>query len=116
MFCQRLERMLSESRGIEVIGSAQDSNVILREIDRLRPDVLLLDIHLFGGSGLGILRQVKGKKWAVYVAMLTGDDSRLYREKCLNAGADYVLYKPEAQEKAKEILSTLLQLFPSANP
>ena len=114
MICQRLAHKLSELEGVEIIGCARDPNTALGEIGRLRPHVVLLDVHLFRGNGLEILRKVKHEKWALFVLMLTGDASVKYHEKCAKAGADYILYKPNAPEKAKEILSGLLDLLNSS--
>ncbi|HYK87773.1 MAG TPA: response regulator [Acidobacteriota bacterium] len=114
MFCRRLERMLSELKKTEILGSVQDPTEAVREIGRLRPDVLLLDIHLFSGKGLEILKRVRRERWALFVLIFSDDVSRQYRDRCVRAGADYVLYKPEAQDKAREILTELLNLLDSA--
>jgi len=39
--------------GLEVVGEAADVDSAVREVQRLRPDVVLLDVHLPGGQGGG---------------------------------------------------------------
>jgi two-component system response regulator DevR len=107
-FSQRLEHMLSELPSVEIIGSTQDPRAAMQRICELRPDVVILDIHLFGGSGLDLLKMVKRERWASFIMMLTTDASDQYRKKCIEAGADCLLYKPNAQKNAKEILQALL--------
>ena len=100
--------MLSELADVELIGSTQDPRIALQQICELRPDVVILDIHLFGGTSLDMLKMVKRQKWVSFIMMLTSEASDQYRKKCIKAGADWLLYKPNAQQNAKEILQALL--------
>lgn len=43
----------------EVVGLAHTGEAALREVDRLRPDLVLLDIHLPDMSGVDVLRAVR---------------------------------------------------------
>ncbi len=114
LFSRRLKQMLSGIAGVEIIGSSSDPATALDEIGKLRPDVLMLDVHLFRGGALEILAKVKQEGWAFRVLMLTDDISRQYQDRCRKAGADFLLYKPDAQEKAKEILTGLIDHIDSA--
>jgi DNA-binding NarL/FixJ family response regulator len=44
--------------GIEVVGDAGTIEQAVREIRELRPDVVLLDVHMPGGGGAEVIRQV----------------------------------------------------------
>ena len=48
----------SRSAGVEVVGEAADVDEAVRELLRLRPDVVLLDVHLPGGGGAEVMRRV----------------------------------------------------------
>jgi DNA-binding NarL/FixJ family response regulator len=50
---------LDEAAGgtIEIVGEAQDAPGAIAVIAELRPDVVLLDVHLPGGGGLEVLRR-----------------------------------------------------------
>jgi len=50
--------MLLRGTGYEVLGRARNVAEANREIARLKPDLLLLDVNLPDGSGLDVLRRV----------------------------------------------------------
>jgi two-component system response regulator YesN len=45
--------------GIEVVGEAADGEEALRLVERLQPDVLMLDVELPGLSGLEVVRRLR---------------------------------------------------------
>ena len=77
--------VLLRDTGYEVVGMAGTGEAALDEIERLRPDILLLDIQMPGGSGLEVLRQLRADKSPVGVILLTAgvDDSALLEAKAL---------------------------------
>ena len=58
-FRARVRRTL-EAEGYQVIGEAADAAGGLAEARRLRPDVVLLDVHLPDRSGIEIARELSG--------------------------------------------------------
>ena len=77
--------VLLRDTGYEVVGMAGTGEAALQDIARLRPDILLLDIQMPGGSGLEVLRQLRADKSAVRVILLTAgvDDTALMEAKAL---------------------------------
>lgn len=69
----------------EIVGTAGTGEAALREIERLAPDILLLDLQMPGGSGMDVLRRVRAGKSAVRVVLLTAgiDDMALLEAKAL---------------------------------
>lgn len=53
-----LKRMLSQARGIEVVGLATDGLEAVHMAARLKPDVITLDVEMPRLDGLGFLRRV----------------------------------------------------------
>jgi DNA-binding NarL/FixJ family response regulator len=43
---------------VEVLGEAADADTAVAAIERLRPEVVLLDVHLPGGGGAEVMRRV----------------------------------------------------------
>lgn len=101
---ERLVTMLSELKDIEIVGQAQDAHEAIDFIQTLRPDVVILDIRMPGGSGMEVLPKIKQDNYDPIVIMLTNYPFPAYRKKCLAVGADYFLDKATDYEKIIEVL------------
>lgn len=107
---QRLKRMLADLKEIEVMGEAADAAEATEAIHVAKPDVVLLDIHLLGGSGIEVLENVKKDQPAPAVIILTNYPYPQYRKKCLDAGADYFFVKSTEFDKVVPALQQLIEL------
>ncbi len=69
----------------DIVGTAGSGEAALAEIDRLRPDILLLDLQMPGGSGMDVLRRVRSAKQPLKIILLTAaiDDGALLEAKAL---------------------------------
>ena len=104
---ERLTDLLRDVPGIEFSGSAGDVPEALRRIPHLKPDALILDLEMPGGSGLEVLRSVRRDLPCLQVLICTNHPYPQYRTQCLSAGADYFLDKSTEFEKIPVILRTL---------
>lgn len=52
---RRLRRQLSAMEGIQIVGEAGDTTEAIDSVRSLRPDLMLLDVHMPGGNGFDIL-------------------------------------------------------------
>jgi two-component system chemotaxis response regulator CheB len=95
-FRRRVTRHLDEDCAIAVVGQADNGADALREIDRLRPDVVLLDLYMPPPDGFEVLRAVKRRFHETCVVVLTSDTSPLVRERCETLSADAVIDKADA--------------------
>jgi two-component system nitrate/nitrite response regulator NarP len=77
--------VLLRDTGYEVVGMAGTGQAALEVLKEIRPDILLLDIQMPGGSGLEVLRQLRADKSPVKVILLTAavDDAALLEAKAL---------------------------------
>jgi DNA-binding NarL/FixJ family response regulator len=105
---ERLVTMILALPEITVVGQAQDAREAVDAIRRTRPDVVILDIRMPGGSGIDVLRRLKKMQPALKVIMLTNYAYRQYREKCEAVGADFFFDKstefdqiPQALEQVR---------------
>ena len=105
---EHLVTMLDELTEVEVVGQAETVADAISAIGKLQPDVVILDIRMPGGSGIDVLQTVKQQdKPAPLVIVLTNYPYPAYRQKCLQAGADFFLDKSTEFDQ----IPTLLERF-----
>jgi DNA-binding NarL/FixJ family response regulator len=94
-----LAAVLSRQAGFEVVGEAGSGNEAIRAADRLRPDVVVLDIRMPDGSGTDACREITRRRPGTPVVMLTSyaDADALFE--AIDAGASgYVLKRIGSDE------------------
>ncbi len=102
---ERLATLLSDLPSVEIVGQAEIAFEAISATRRLKPDVMLLDISMPGGSGIHVLEMVKQERPAPLVIMLTNFAHEQYRQKCLQLGADYFFDKSTEFEKVLSVLN-----------
>ncbi|MFD2235586.1 response regulator [Phaeospirillum tilakii] len=99
MFREALRSPLGAEPDLEILGEASTGAETLAVLDRVRPDVLLLDIGLPDRNGIDIAREVTRRHPTVRILALSGYADRLYIEEMLKAGArGYVVKSAGADE------------------
>ena len=106
---ERLNALLSDLPRVEVIGEAGDAGETLKGIQELSPDVVILDIRMPGGNGIGVLKKIKKSDSSPVVIMLTNYPYLQYRKKCADLGADYFFDKSREFERIIEVFNKLAQ-------
>ncbi len=101
---QRLEDFLAEEDDVEVVGFAAAGEEAVGKIERLQPDLLLLDIHLPDISGIDLLRLLEQPPAVVFT---TAYDQYAIQAFELQA-VDYLL-KPFSQERFRQALQKVRQ-------
>jgi two-component system response regulator DesR len=105
----RLKRLLAEVKEVQVIGETGDAQEAISAILEQKPDVVLLDIHLLNGNGIDVLQKLKKTKPAPAVIVLTNYPYQQYRQKALEAGADFFFVKSTEFDQVVPALRQLIQ-------
>jgi DNA-binding NarL/FixJ family response regulator len=90
---ERLTALLSQTDGITIVGEADTPQSAVEGILRTRPDSVVLDIHLIGGSSLEVLKTVRPVAPGTVFVVLTNHPNSQYRRIFSNAGASAFLDK-----------------------
>lgn len=104
---ERLVTMLNELTGAEVVGQAGNVATAISAIRKLKPDVVILDLLMPGGSGIDVLQNIKQTGAGPLVIILTNYPFPGYRQKCLQAGADFFLDKTTEFDQIPTLFETL---------
>jgi DNA-binding NarL/FixJ family response regulator len=101
--------LLSQIEGIEIIGQAQNVHEAIDSIREVKPDVVILDIKMPGGSGVDVLRHIKKEQPSTVVIILTNYPYPQYRQECMDEEADFFFDKAIEIGKAVEVCKRLVQ-------
>ena len=80
-------RLLLESEGYAVVGEAPDGLSALRAARELRPDVVLLDVHLPDLDGFDVAARLTGEAGAPAVVLVSSRESRDFGPLVSRSGA-----------------------------
>ncbi|NNM96701.1 MAG: response regulator transcription factor [Candidatus Dormibacteraeota bacterium] len=99
-----LRAVLSGVPEFEVVAEAGDAAAAIRDAERARPDVVVMDVRLGSGSGIEVTREIRARNPQVRVLMLTSfaDDEALFAS--IMAGAAGYLLK---QIRSGEIVQAI---------
>lgn len=100
----KLQRWLSEQPDVEVVAESADGLRAAEAIERLKPDVVFLDIQMPGLSGLEVAAQLE-QETAPLIVFVTAFDEHAIKAFELNA-IDYLL-KPYDKDRLLKTLSRL---------
>jgi DNA-binding NarL/FixJ family response regulator len=99
-----IRALLRPHDDIEVVGEAEDGDEAIREVRRLAPDLVLMDVAMPGLGGLEATLAIRKERPDVKILVLTQYDDREYVARFLKAGVSgYVLKKAAASELVSAI-------------
>ena len=99
-----LTALLSLETDIEVLGAAPDGETAWRELQRLKPDVLVTDIEMPGLSGLELAQRVQRYALPTKVVIVTTFARAGFLRRALDAGVlGYLLKDAPAEELAEAL-------------
>ena len=100
-----------ESMGCQVVGIARDATSAMRQVEELRPDMVLMDIGLAGGDGVAATRAIMEQApTRIIIVTAYGDDRT---QAALDAGACLVLTKPIGDEQLLAAIAEIAALAES---
>ncbi len=113
---ERMMRDVSLLGNCTVVGVAESENEAVMSIDQLRPTVIVTDIQLKQGSGIGVVRKVRAQSLAMspVIIVLTNYATSEYRQACLASGADDFLDKTSEYERFLALMKQECQKAQSA--
>lgn len=95
--------MLAEVPGVET-REAGGADEALEAIRASLPDLVILDLHMPGRSGLDVLPVIKALPLAPVVVVLTSHPTEHHRRTCAAHGADFFLDKSSDFARVVELV------------
>ena len=99
-----LSALLAMESDIQVLGAAADGEEAWRELERLKPDVLVTDIEMPGLTGLELAQRIQRHALPVKVVIVTTFARAGFLRRALDAGVSGYLLKDAPAEDLAEAL------------
>lgn len=103
-----IQSMVERLQGADLVAKTTTVADTLQQFHQQKPDVLILDIKMPDGNGLQVLETVKRTSNPPVVIIFTFYPYPQYRDKAIQAGADYFLDKTKDFFKVEETLQQLV--------
>jgi DNA-binding NarL/FixJ family response regulator len=91
--------LLDGDKEIEVVADAENGREVIKKVEQIRPDIILMDITMPGLNGLETTRQLKKRHPKIKILILTMHDNEEYIFETLRAGASGYLVKRTAPDE-----------------
>ena len=108
---QGLANVLNQQKHLCVCGEASEPSEALSAVERLQPDLALVDLSLRSGDGIELLKDLRVRQPAMLTLVLSMHDEALYAERALRAGARGYVMK---QEKIDRLLLAINRVLSGA--
>lgn len=116
LFRRGLVALLAGDPNLEVAGEAGDAAEAVRKAQALQPDVVLLDNHLPGATGLQALAELRAAAPAARIVMLTVSEDEQDLRAALRGGANGYLLKTIEGDALGAALQRVMRGEPVVSP
>lgn len=99
MFRHGLKRILKERSDLEVVGEVGSGLELLKLLEKLIPDLVILDISMPDLRGLEAIHEIKMSYPKVRILVLTMHRDKEYLHQAITAGAEGYLLKEDADSE-----------------
>jgi len=100
--------IINRQPDLEVSGDASNAAAAMAALPHAKPDLIVTDLTMPGGSGMELIKNVRAILPAIPVLVLSMHDEMLYAERSLHAGARGYLMKDAGSEKVLEAIRLVL--------
>jgi DNA-binding NarL/FixJ family response regulator len=114
---QGLAALINHEPDLEVCGGAEDVAQALQEVQRTRPDLIVVDISLKESHGIDLIKQMRTRDERIKMLVWSMFDEKLYAERSLRAGAMGYINKQESIDKVVDAIRQVLrgEIYLSSN-
>src|SRR5688572_8588910 len=99
-----LVALLSDQKGITVVGEAANGKAGLKLLEKISPDILLLDLILPTMHGFEVLRRIGKRVKAIAISMRADD---IFVAEAIKAGASGYLTKEATSSELIQAIDTV---------
>ncbi|MCU0822099.1 MAG: response regulator transcription factor [Spirochaetes bacterium] len=106
---QGIRQVVESHEDLAVCGEASNADDAVKEINKLKPDLVIADIMLEGSAnGIDLVKSIRERFPDIYTIVLSMHDESLYAERAIRAGARGYIMKEVAPKNIIEAIRTVL--------
>jgi len=109
LFRDGLRTLLERQKNINIVGETKDGPETVMAVNKLHPDIILMDITMPGLNGIETARKILAQFDSIKILMLSMHSDRRYVTESLKAGAVGYLLKDSAFEELLTAIRTIAQ-------
>jgi DNA-binding NarL/FixJ family response regulator len=103
-----LMRLIDQQGDMICCGEASLASEAQTAVEKLIPDLVILDLRLKGADGLELIKSLRGQYPGLKILILSQYDAPLYVERALHSGAMGYVVKEQAAEELIRAIRTVL--------
>lgn len=107
MIRRGIRAVLSSQAEIQIVGEASTGLQAVEQAERLRPDVVIMDLVMPAMDGVEAARRIRETNKNIRIIILTMHNSDVVIRNVLNAGADGYLLKSDLANNLKKAMDTV---------
>lgn len=107
LFSRGLAQLIETQKDYKVTGMAKDRNEALSLLDKVTPDLAIVDLNLGQEDGLELIKDILVIHPQTKILVLSMHDERFYAERALKAGAKGYIMKAEAENQVINAIKTV---------
>ena len=108
MVREQLSEMITRESYMFVCGEAEDARTALEAIERVKPDLAIVDLTLRNAHGIELIKDLRARGDKVFILVLSMHDESVFAERVLRAGARGYITKQEPSRKVIEAIREIL--------
>jgi DNA-binding NarL/FixJ family response regulator len=102
--CRGLSELINKQKDLEVVGIAASRPEAISFLEKLKPDLITVDISLKDSNGLELIKDMIQINSEFNILVISMFDESLYAERCIKAGAKGYIMK---QKLTKDLLKAI---------
>jgi DNA-binding NarL/FixJ family response regulator len=104
-----LRALLSADPKFEIVGEAADGRQAVRSVEKLGPDLVMMDLSMPRMTGMDAIREIKKRHPDTKIIVLTVHKTEEYLRTTLQAGADAYVLKDATHDELLMAIDNALQ-------
>lgn len=104
-----LKSLLTSNMNFEIVGEAEDGREAIKCVERLKPELIIIDLSMPRMNGMEAIREIKRISRDIKVVVLTVHKDEEYILATFKAGADGYVLKDSSYDELKLAINSVLK-------